>query len=67
MSKNLKSYVVERQRMSAGDVLDNLSRQVTGRSIGEFFVTESSLTNEKELLLELDDGCKFVFSCRRIK
>jgi hypothetical protein len=66
MGQNLKAYVEERSHMSAQEVLENLADQAPGRGIGEFFVTESTINGTGELVIELDDGCKFAFTCRKL-
>jgi len=66
MSQNLLSYVLERQPMTAREVLGYLSQQVPGRSIGEFYVVAARINKSAELELETDDGSKFAFTCRKV-
>jgi len=66
MGQNLASYAVERPHMTAKEVLSHLARQVPGRSIGDYYVISSKINNVGELELEVDDGCKFAFTCRKV-
>ncbi len=66
MSRNLKSFMLEDVLTTAEDVVGNLAEQVPGRSIGERYVTKANLTGPGEFEIELDDGSKFAFRCRKI-
>jgi len=66
MSRNLKPYIMEDFHMTPVDVLDNLAQQVPGRSIGERFVISAVINDDNDLELELDDGCRYAFQCRKV-
>lgn len=66
MSQNIKALMVEDVHMTPFDVLQHLSEQVPGRSIGERFVISARIDENNDLELELDDGCKFAFQCRKV-
>ena len=66
MSQNLKPFILEEVSYTAAQVLEHLADQVPGRSIGERFVVNAAINDSQELELELDDGCRFAFQCRRL-
>jgi len=66
MGQNLAPYVVERQHMSSQEVLEDLAKHVTGRDVGEFYIIDAVINRQDELEIELDDGCIYAFSCRKV-
>jgi len=66
MSQNIKALMIEDVHMTPFEVLQHLSEQVPGRSIGERFVIFARINEDNDLELELDDGCRYVFQCRKV-
>ena len=66
MSQNLKHYVMEEAPMTPGQLLENLARQVPGRSVGDRYVVSARIDENNDLEFELDDGSKYAFTCRAV-
>ena len=67
MSQDIKALMVEDVAMNPGEVLQHLADQVPGRSIGERFVIKAEINGDNDLEIELDDGCRYAFQCRKVK
>jgi len=66
MSQNIKALMVEDIAMRPDEVLQHLADQVPGRDIGERYVTASKINDVDDLEIELDDGSKYAFQCRKV-
>jgi hypothetical protein len=66
MSPNLVPFMLEDVRMTPVDVISHLAEQVPGRNIGDRFVITARVNDDKDLELELDDGSKYTFQCRKV-
>ena len=66
MSQNIKALMVEDIAMRPDEVLQHLADQVPGRGIGGRYVIASKINDDNDLEIELDDGSKFTFQCRKV-
>ena len=66
MSQNIKALMLEDVHMTPYDVLQHLADQVPGRAIGERYVIAAKINDDNDLELELDDGCRYAFQCRKV-
>jgi len=66
MGINLKPFLREDASYLADDIVTNLVESITGRGIGDHFVADVKRVASNSFVLELDDGCQFKMTCKKI-
>ena len=64
MSRNLKTFLQEDITYTARDVVQILTEAIPGRSVGEKYVVSTELVSSAAFIMELDDGSKFLMTCK---
>lgn len=66
MSQNLKAFLQEETCYTAEEFVAILAEQIPGRSAGDRYVMEAKVAAPGVLHMEMDDGCVFQMTCKKL-
>jgi hypothetical protein len=67
MSQNIKALLQVDVCYNATQLVELLAAQIPGRSAGDRFVVSADVTSPGVMNMEMDDGCVFEMTCKKLK